>query len=71
MGKRKSSFTVSDVKRALAAVSGSGLTVFGVTISNDGSIRIDTAANDGGRVVDTGSSSFDQWKSKRVALGND
>ncbi|WP_157132424.1 hypothetical protein [Roseovarius sp. TM1035] len=71
MEKRKSSFTVSDVKRAVAAVSSSGLTVFGVTISNDGSIRIDTAANDGGRVSDTGSSSFDQWKSKRAAWGED
>jgi len=71
MGKQKSSFTVSDVKRAVAAVSGSGLTVFGVTISNDGSIRIDTAANNGGRATDSATSSFDQWKSKRAASDDD
>ena len=71
MGKQKSNFTVSDVKRAVAAVSGSGLTVFGVTISTDGSIRIDTAANNDGRDADSAASPFDQWKSKRAALGDD
>lgn len=70
MGKRKSSFTVSDVKRAVAAVSGSGLTVFGVTISTDGSIRIDTVASNDGRATDNAASQFAQWKSKRAAFGD-
>jgi len=69
MGKRKSNFSVSDVKRAVAAVSASGLPVCGVTISTDGSIRIDTAANNDARDADNAASSFDQWKSKRIALG--
>jgi len=64
MAKRKSNFTVSDVKRAIAAVSGTGLTVFGVTISSDGSIRVDTAANDAPR-DGYHTSPFEQWKSRR------
>lgn len=70
MGKRKSSFTISDVKRAVTAVSGTGLKVFGVTISTDGSKRIDTAANTGGGGAG-GTSPFDQWKSKRIVQGDD
>ena len=71
MTKRKSAFSVVDVKRAVAAVSGSGLTIFGVTISIDGSIHVATAANDGNGKITADSSPYEQWKSKRKSEEDD
>jgi hypothetical protein len=71
MSKRKSSFIVSDVKRAVKAVSGTGLTVFGVTICTDGSIKIDVAVNnyvEGAQESTPSKSAFEEWKSKRSSV---
>ena len=63
--KQKGKFTASEVKRAISAVLAAGLNVFGVTISVDGGIRIETAANNGNAMSEGEGSLFVSWKTKR------
>lgn len=65
MGKSKGSFKVTDVKRAVAAVSATGLTICGVTIATDGSIRIETADNKNLPIDASKTAPFDAWKATR------
>ena len=62
MGKAKSNFKITDIRRAVSAISGAGLKVYGVTIATDGSINVQTADNSNQPEQRQNSSPFDDWK---------
>lgn len=65
MGRRPSSFTASDVTRAVKATVAAGLDVGRVEVQPDGTITVIAKGHEAG--VNSGLSLLDQWKENRNA----
>ncbi|MBY6154696.1 hypothetical protein KUV47_15850 [Vannielia litorea] len=65
MPRAKTKFTQSDLQRAIKATLNAGLTVFGVTITPQGAIFVDTAQRIGDGPQASPESEFDLWNAKR------
>ncbi|QSR15650.1 hypothetical protein CA833_00250 [Novosphingobium sp. KA1] len=65
MGRAPSAFRQTDVVRAVKAARSADMTVSGVEIAPDGTIRILTTA-----LPEAPASPFDKWRSKRDARAN-
>ncbi|SIO30746.1 hypothetical protein [Vannielia litorea] len=65
MPRAKTKFTQSDVQRAIKATMNAGLTVFGVTITPQGFISVDTAQRPAQGPLAGPEDAFDTWNSQR------
>lgn len=68
MPRAKAKFTQSDVQRAIKATMNAGLTVFGVTITPQGGIFVDTMQRSGLGSQASPDSEFDLWRAQHSPL---
>ena len=65
MARHKAKFTANDIKRAVTGAASAGLTIFGVNITPEGVISIQTASGPAHNDVEGPRRDFEEWQAKR------